>query len=218
MRSSPASAVQEPSGYLGQRDQCCLRARRRGRTSTTSARTCLRCRTCWRCTRVSARRERIMMSAPLDPSFDVRRSDARDQPPGRRHQPLPAATRGEPGGLVGVGGGGLRRGTPARRTRPSECGIRGLPLVPRDGARVLRGRGDGGADERRVRQREGRPRGAPGRRQRLHGGHPGPDRAGRLADDGVHDAGRRTVLLRHLLPASPAPEHARLPAGARRGH
>ena len=48
---------------------------------------------------------------------------------------------------------------------------------------------------------QGGPRGAAGRRHRVHGGDAGDDRAGRLADDGVHDAGPGAVLLRHLLPA-----------------
>ena len=56
-----------------------------------------------------------------------------------------------------------------------------LPLVPRDGARVVRGRRDRGADEPALRQREGRSRGAAGRRpiymerswcSRGHGGWP----------------------------------------------
>ncbi len=50
---------------------------------------------------------------------------------------------------------------------------------------------------------QGGPGGAPRHRRRLHVGHPGDDRPGRLADDRVHDAGRRAVLLRHLLPAGP---------------
>ena len=40
-------------------------------------------------------------------------------------------------------------------------------------------------DERAVRQRQGRPGGAPRRRRRLHGGGPGHDRPGRLAHDGL---------------------------------
>ena len=56
------------------------------------------------------------------------------------------------------------------------------------------------ADERAVRQRQGRPRGAARRRRRLHGRGAGDDRARRLADDGVHDARPRAVLRRHLLP------------------
>ena len=62
-------------------------------------------------------------------------------------------------------------------------GLRRLPLVPRDGARVLRGRRDGGVPERALRLRQGRPRGAARRRRRLHGRDPGDDRPGRLADD-----------------------------------
>ena len=39
--------------------------------------------------------------------------------------------------------------------------------------------------ERALRERQGRPRGAPGRRRDLHGRRPGDDRSGRLADDRV---------------------------------
>ncbi len=59
----------------------------------------------------------------------------------------------------------------------------------------------GPADERRLRLRQGRPRGAPRRRRGLHDRHPGDDRAGRLADDRLRHAGRHPVLLRHVLPA-----------------
>ena len=59
--------------------------------------------------------------------------------------------------------------------------------------------------ERALRQRQGRPRGAPRRRRGLHGGHAGDDRPGRLADDRLHDPVRRAVLLRHLLPARALP-------------
>ena len=57
----------------------------------------------------------------------------------------------------------------------------------------------------KLRQHQGRPRGTPRRRRGLHGGHAGDDRPGRLADDVLPDAGRRAVLLRHLLPAEPRP-------------
>ena len=74
-----------------------------------------------------------------------------------------------------------RRGVPVLLSRR----VRRVPLVPRDGARVLRGRGDRGVPQRGVRQRQGRPRGAPRRRRRLHGGDHGDDRPRRLADDGA---------------------------------
>ena len=64
--------------------------------------------------------------------------------------------------------------------------------------------GDGGADERALRQRQGRPRGAARRRRALHGRDRLDDRAGRLADDRLPHAGGRAVLRRHLLPARAA--------------
>ena len=89
----------------------------------------------------------------------------------------------------------------------------GLPLVPRDGARVLRGRRDGGLHERALRQRQGRPRGAPRRRRPLHGGGAGDQRPGRLADDRLPRPRGRAVLRRHLLPAGRGTRDAELPDG-----
>ncbi len=69
-------------------------------------------------------------------------------------------------------------------------------------------------DERAVRQREGRPRGAARRRRDLHGGGPGHDRPGRLADDRVPHPRRPPVLRRHLLPQAGPGRHAGVPRAA----
>src|SRR5205807_4772497 len=90
--------------------------------------------------------------------------------------------------------------------------LRRLPLVPRDGARVVRGRADGGADERAVRKREGRPRGASRPRRAVHGRGRDADGSRWLADDRVPDAGGRAVLRGHVLPARAAAWSAELPA------
>ena len=86
----------------------------------------------------------------------------------------------------------------ARERGPAAAGLDrllGLPLVPRDGARVVRGPRDRGADERAVRLHQGRSRGAARHRRDLHGGLPGDDRARRLAAERVPDAraGRRST-------------------------
>ena len=94
--------------------------------------------------------------------------------------------------------------------------LRRVPLVPRDGARVLRGPRGRGADERALRLHQGRPRGAPGRRRDLHGRRPGHDGPGRLAAQRLPHARRRPLLRRHLLPARAAPRHAVVAAGGRR--
>ena len=60
-----------------------------------------------------------MVAAPPVQSFDVRRRASRDQPPGRRDQPLPAAARRQPGRLVGVG----------RRRRSPRRGARDVPVL-----------------------------------------------------------------------------------------
>ena len=114
---------------------------------------------------------------------------------------------------------------------PAQHRLRGVPLVPRDGARVVRGRGDRRADERAVRQHQGRSRGAAGPRRHLHAGRAGDDGPRRLADDRVPHAGGRAVLRRHVLPAGRPPRdavvhahpHGRLgrvreQAGRRRAH
>ena len=93
-----------------------------------------------------------------------------------RDLPLPPPARREPRRLVPVGRGGVRA-----RARRGPRGARldrllRLPLVPRDGARVLRGRADRAAHERALRLHQGRPRGAPGRRRDLHGRGAGDDR------------------------------------------
>src|SRR5690349_19263161 len=77
------------------------------------------------------------------------------EPPRRGDQPLPPTARRQPRRLAPLGGGGLRRGAGARRAGAGVDRLLGLPLVPRDGPRVLRGRRGGGRDEPGLRQREG---------------------------------------------------------------
>ncbi len=113
---------------------------------------------------------------------------------------------------------GVRGGQGAGRAGDAVGRLLGLPLVPRDGARVVRGPADRGAAERQPRVHQGGPGGTARRGRRLHDRDPGDDRPGRLADDRVHDTGRCAVLLRHLLPARgvPAPR-ARRRQGLARG-
>ena len=105
-----------------------------------------------------------------------------------------------------------RRGQAAARLHR----LLGVPLVPRHGARVLRGPRGRPPDERALRLREGRPRGAARRRRHLHGGGAGDDRA--------TAAGRSTSSARPTrcrsspgtyFPPDAAPGHAGLAAGAR---
>ena len=114
----------------------------------------------------------------------------------------------------------LERARERGEADPALGRLQRLPLVPRDGARVVRERGHGGADERALRQRQGRPRGAARRRRALHGRDRLDDRAGRLADDRLPHAGGRAVLRRHVLPAGAAARAAVVrpaPARGRRG-
>ena len=92
--------------------------------------------------------------------------------------------------------------------------VRRLPLVPRDGARVVRGRRHRGVPQRALREHQGRPRGAARRGRGLHAGHHGDDRARRLADDRRARPRRQPVLRRHLLSRPAAARSAVVPAGA----
>ena len=102
-----------------------------------------------------------------------------------------------------MGRGGARPRAPRRQADPAVDRLLGVPLVPRDGARVVRGPGRRRGDERGLRQHQGRSRGAARSRPDL------PDRARaadaalrRLAAHDVPHAGRRAVLRRHVFPAA----------------
>src|SRR5690606_35153867 len=64
------------------------------------------------------------------------------QPAGPRDESVPAAARGQPGRLVPVGRRGARARPGFRPPDPAVDRLLGVPLVPRDGARILRGSGD----------------------------------------------------------------------------
>ena len=97
---------------------------------------------------------------------------------------------------------------------PAQHRLCGMPLVSRDGTRIVRERGDGRTDERELRLHQGGSRRASGHRRDLHAGDPGDDGARRMADDGVPDTGRRAVLRGHVLPARGSTGHAQLSARA----
>ena len=143
----------------------------------------------------------------------VSRLDRDAQPPRAGDQPLPAPAPRQPGGLVPVGRGGADPGARRGPPDPALGRLLRLPLVPRDGARVLRGPRHRRLHERALRQRQGRPRGAPRRRRPLHGGGAGDDRPRRLADDRLPRPRGRALLRRHLLPARRGPRDAELPDG-----
>ena len=144
---------------------------------------------------------------------------SRDQSAREETSPYLLATCDQPGRLVPLGRRGVRRGSRARRPDLPVGRVRGLPLVPRDGAGVLR----------RCRQtaaflsehfvsikvdREERPdidaiymdavQAMTG-----SGGWP----MSRLPHPG-----RPTLLCRHLLPRRAPPRDAVVPAGPRRHH
>ena len=133
----------------------------------------------------------------------------------RRDEPLPPAAREQPGRLVPVGAG-----CPGSREAPRSAHlpvhrVRRLSLVPRHGARVVRGRGHGTTAQRAIHLDQGGPGGASGPRFDLHGRRPGHDGLGWLAHVRVPDPGRGAVLRRDLLPRSPPPRDALVRPGAR---
>ncbi len=117
---------------------------------------------------------------------------------------------------MGVGARGVRGGPAPQRAGAALGRVRRLPLVPRDGPRVVRGPRDRRGHERALRQHQGRPRGASRRGRGLHAGHHRDDRARGLADDLCARPRREPVLRRHLLPRRAAARPAVLPAGAGR--
>ena len=133
------------------------------------------------------------------------------QPPRRGHQPVPAPARRQPGALAAVDARGAGRGGRAGRADPAVDRLRGLPLVSRDGPRVVRGRRRRRGDERGLRLHQGRPRGAARPRRGVHERHRRADRAGRLADDLLPHARRHGRSS-----AAPTTRKPQLPAAARR--
>src|SRR5947209_9545740 len=89
------------------------------------------------------------------------------QSPGERNLALPAPAPGQPGRLAALGPRGAGGGAPPGRAAGGFDRLLRVPLVPRDGARVLRGPGGRRLHERALCVREGGPRGAPGRRRDL---------------------------------------------------
>ena len=147
------------------------------------------------------------------------------KPSRRRDQPLSAAAQAQPGRLVAVGDRGAGGGEKQQQADPALGRLCRLSLVPRHGARELRGRGHRRGDERPLRQHQSGPRGASRHRSDLHVGAASPGRARRLAAHHVPDARGRAVLGRHLssqdlalrqagLRRSPARGRARVPPGA----
>src|SRR5437762_1406020 len=135
------------------------------------------------------------------------------EPPRRRELALPPPAPGQPRRLVPVGPRRLRPGARRGQAGAALGRLLRLPLVPRHGPRELRGRRGGRRRERRLRGRQGRPRGATRRRRRLHGRRAGDQRPRGMADDGVPHARRPAVLRRHLLPEAVIPP---TPGGHRR--
>ncbi len=108
-----------------------------------------------------------------------------------------------------------------REDKPVFLSIRVLhvPLVPRHGGGIIRERTRGGGPEQILCRREGRPRGAPGYRQRIHVRVHRAHRQRRLAAERHHDARAAAVFAASYIPredtnGQPGAHHA---AHRRRG-
>ena len=139
-----------------------------------------------------------------------------NEPSGPRTQPVPSPARRQPGRLVSVGRRGVRAG--ARGEKPIFLSI-GYSTC--HWCHVMEHESFENAGDRRgaqpgLRVDQGRSRGAPGRRSRLHDVRAGDHRIGRLADERLPHAGAQAVLRRHLLPADVEVGPARVRRPARR--
>src|SRR6266849_233245 len=138
------------------------------------------------------------------------------QSSGTGNQPLPAAARAQSRRLARLGGGGARPSARRGQADPPLGRVLRLPLVPRDGARVLRGPGGGRGDESPVRQREGGPGGASGSRSGLSARAPDARPAtGRLAAHHVPHARRRAFFRWYLFPQGAALQPSGISAAPR---
>ena len=107
----------------------------------------------------------------------------------------------------------------ARDARPARVPVRrlrGMPLVPRDAPRVVLGPRDRPGPQRGLREHQGGPGGATGRRCPVHGRAPGDDGRRRVADERVPDPGRAALPRWDLLPGHAPPRRTCLPTGAGR--
>src|SRR5438876_1210840 len=114
---------------------------------------------------------------------------------------LPGVGRPPAGALAPLGRGGARAGAGRGQTDPAGHRRRVVPLVPRDGRRVVRGSRSGRALEPRFCVRQGRSRRAARRGLPLPARGAGAHRTGRLAAHGVPHARGGGVLRRDVLSA-----------------
>ena len=123
------------------------------------------------------------------------------EPALERAQPLSPPARPQPRGLVPLGRRGLCQGPNRREAHLPVDRLLDLPLVPCDGARVVREPRRRARAQRALRLHQSGPRGAPGRGSRLHDLRAGHDRLRRLADERLAHARSEAVLWRHLFSA-----------------
>ena len=146
------------------------------------------------------RRDELTDTKPRTMPRAMSRVHRHAEPPRRRNEPVPDPARRQSRRLASLGRRGAGARAPRRQADPAVDRLLGMSLVPRDGARVVRGSARRGGDERRLRQHQGRPRGAARSRPDLPDGACAHDAAlGRLAADDVPDAGRRAVFRREPI-------------------
>ncbi len=123
----------------------------------------------------------------------------RPEPPDPRDKPVSASACPEPRGLVSVGERGDRSGAPRGPADLPLDRLLRLPLVPRDGSRVVRESRDRRTHERPLRQHQGRPGGASRPRPDLHDGRPDDHRQRRMADERLPHPGSEALPRRDLF-------------------
>ena len=139
--------------------------------------------------------------------------DGKSKPTGGGDESVPSPACGQSGRLVPLGLRSARARPRREPAHPALHRVLGLPLVSRDGPRVVRGRSDRGGHEHPLRQHQGGPGGTARPRQDLPGRAPAPRAPpGRLAAHDVpHPERSHAVLRRDLLPAVGAPRPAGVP-------
>ncbi len=136
------------------------------------------------------------------------RSDDRHGHSGRKpnrlineQSPVPASARLQSRRVVCLGRRGAGACEGRKQTHPALDWVLGVPLVPCDGARIVREREHRAPDERKLRADQSRSRRTARPRPDLHGSRANNYRPRRMAAHNVPHAGGETVFRRNLFSA-----------------
>mgnify|MGYP000970890519 CR=1 FL=1 len=155
----------------------------------------------------------VPSSAPGSPGFGKDgpgfrgspKLDPHGEPTRRFLQRPPPPVRPPSGGLVALGSRGVGARSGDGPADPAQHRLRVMPLVPRDGERIVREPGGGGVHQRPFRANQGGSRAASRPGPSVHDGHAADERGrGWLALDGLPHPRRTPVLHGHLFPTRTA--------------